>query len=153
MPFYTLRPGQQCAHDGKDLQEGEVIELPVHVGKELRDKLMPTSQDGESLDDLDADDLAVAQAQPHEVESLRAAAKERKRLAEEGQSPDQQQKPNTVDGLPVQTGGKPVSPAARPNEPNQEVGVGQGPDPLHTAPKKAAPASGASAESGDREKK
>lgn len=75
MPFYTLQPGQQCGHNGRDLQLGEVIELPVHVGRDLTGKLMPCTDEGVSLLGLSEDELVIAQAADHEKESLRAMVK------------------------------------------------------------------------------
>jgi len=73
MPFYMLADGQQCGHNGRDLTPGEVVALPVHVGLELRGKLVPCTADGESLAHLDPVALQIAQAEPHERPSLAAA--------------------------------------------------------------------------------
>lgn len=74
MPLYTLKPGQACGHNGRELKVGEVVELPVHIGREVAEKLMPCTEDGTSLLHLSAEELAFEQAAGHEKDSLRAAA-------------------------------------------------------------------------------
>ncbi len=66
-----LRPGQQCGHNGRDLKPGEVIELPIEVGREVAGKLVPCTKDGVDLLGLSESEMAIAQALPHERESLR----------------------------------------------------------------------------------
>jgi hypothetical protein len=77
MPFYKLRPGHECGiNDGiraRDLRRRDVIELPVRVAREVSEKLMPCTEEGEPLD-LTPDELALAGVPEHERESLRQAA-------------------------------------------------------------------------------
>lgn len=70
MPFYVIRPGRQLGHNGKTRHGGEVIELPLHVATEVREYVFPCLADGTVLRNLSPDELAVAQAQEHEQESV-----------------------------------------------------------------------------------
>jgi hypothetical protein len=72
MPFFKVRVGQQCGHNGKTLEAGTVIEISAHLGWECREKLEPCTKDGDGLGHLSPDELLIAQAAPHERDSLRA---------------------------------------------------------------------------------
>lgn len=87
MPFYTLREGQQCGHNGRDLRPGEVIELPVTVGLEVAGKLVPCTKDGTVLSHLSPVDLEVEQGEAHERESIRASRRTAPKAAVVGDVP------------------------------------------------------------------
>lgn len=119
MPWFKVLPGLQLGHNGKTLDSGTVVELSAHIGIEARDRVEPCTEAGESLAHLSPEELLIAQAAPHERESLRAL--------------EEAKVPPVAPTMPT----KPDPISVAPVEPNQEVGLGKDPDPISTAAKPA----------------
>lgn len=62
MPFYRVKDGHQCGHNGKTLEAGTVIDVSEHIGREVAHLLEPCTKNGQSLAGLSPDELAVVQA-------------------------------------------------------------------------------------------
>jgi hypothetical protein len=70
MGYFKVRPGHQVGQSGRTVDAGEVLELPDHVGRELRDKVVPCTPTGEPIEEMAVDEgqlaAELARARDHE---------------------------------------------------------------------------------------